>query len=366
MSDIMETLRYYFSLYCCECGASSELIIKINGNRFKIIRLLAENDLTFVYLLKAIDDVPYRNGNFFALKKITCPFGDIESVSEALQEIDMYKTFQNRYITSCMDSQVRQEGNGSKTVNILLPYYHFGSLQNVIDKNLLDGTYISEKECIRLMTGICKGLQYLHDPKKRPYDDVESNFNSSTIIDTTEETDALLTESPIEASTINLQDNHKISYSHKNLKPSNILVNDDHEPVIGDLSACSKALITFTKIPDIETNKEWVLSHCQLEFVAPELLQPKIGMTIDSKVDIWSLGCTLYNLMFGISPFEREEQLNGTPKRAAIQKGMFTYPQQKRYSQGLLETISRCIDINPSTRYSTKELLDQLVTLQNA
>lgn len=362
--NILDSLKYYFGLYCCDYGGTNDLFIKVNGNRFKIIRLLAEGDLTFVYLLKSLDETLYRNRNYFALKKITCPFGDIESVSNALQEIDCYKTFQNPYIVSCLDSQIIQENDGSKTVYILLPYFKYGSIQETINKNLLDGTYISEPQCIRLTIDICTGLMCLHDPKKRPYEDIESNFNSSTAFNTTDDTDALLADTPLDASTIQSHPNHGISYSHKNLKPSNILISNDHTPVIGDLSSCSKSAITFSTETQLETFKEWVSRNCQLEYAAPELMNPKMNSTIDTKVDVWSLGCTLYNLMFGISPFEREEQLNGTPKRAAIQTGSFSFPQQSRYTQGLLDIVSKCITVDPALRYSAKELIEQLAILQ--
>ncbi|SMN21547.1 similar to Saccharomyces cerevisiae YPL236C Putative protein of unknown function [Maudiozyma saulgeensis] len=362
--NIPDSLKYYFSLYCCDYGGTNDLFIKVNGNRFKIIRLLAEGDLTFVYLLKSVEETLYRNGNYFALKKITCPFGDIESVSNALQEIDCYKIFQNPHIVSCVDSQIIQGKDGSKTIYILLPYFKYGSIQETINRNLLDGTYISEQECIRLTIDICTGLICLHDPKKRPYEDIESNFNSSTALNTTEETEGLLTDTPLDASTIYSHRDHAISYSHKNLKPSNILIADDHTPVIGDLSSCSKATVTFDSETQLETLKEWVSRNCQIEYAAPELLNPKMNTTIGTKVDVWSLGCTLYSLMFGISPFEREEQINGTPKRAAIQKGLFSFPQQSRYTQGLLEIVNRCITVDPASRYSARELLEQLTILQ--
>lgn len=364
MQGIIDTFGYYFATYCCNCSELNESIIKINGNKFKIIRLLAEGNLKFVYLIKALDVVPYGDEVYYTLKKITCPFGEVESVSDALQEIERYKTFQNPYVIHYLDSQIIQDGSGTKTIYLLLPYYEFGSLQETINRNLLDGTYISENESIRLMIEVCTGLLCLHNPRTRSYNEMDNRKTYHPVVVAPEETEHLLADTPINIDSLRSQDNQLISYSHKNLKPSNLLIASDHTPVMGDLSSCTNANIGFSTPNQISSFKEWVRSHCQLEFAAPELLNPKLHSTIDAKVDIWSLGCTMYTLMFGISPFDREEQLNGTPRKLAIEKGMFTYPSQHRYSQSFIDIINRCIDVNTESRYSTKELLNNLKILQ--
>ena len=364
MQAIIETVKRYTDLYCCGCYGISDLLVRINGNRFKIIRLLAEGNFTFVYLLQAIDETPYRNGDYFAVKKITCPFGDLDSVSDALQEINRYKTFHTPYVIPYLDSQIVQQENGAKVVYILLPYYMNGSLQESINRNLLDGTYVSERECTRVMLDLCMGLSCLHDPSQRPYNDAASYMEISAGMENDSERAGLLAGTPVNISTEEDHPNHKSSYSHKNLKPSNILIGDDNTLIIGDLSSCTKATLEFTTLTEISQHKDWVRTHCETDYAAPELLNPKLNSTIDTKVDIWSLGCTMYTLMFGISPFEREEQLNGIPKSAAIQKGMYTFPTQHRYSQELLDIISRCIEIDPSTRYSTDDLLNDLKIFQ--
>lgn len=365
MQAIIDTAKHYASLYCCGCEGISDLLVRINGNRFKIIRLLAEGNFTFVYLLRAIDETPYRNGDYFALKKITCPFGDIDSVSDALQEINRYKTFHSPYVIPYLDSQIVQQKNGAKVVYILLPYYTQGSLQESINRNLLDGTYVSERECVRVMLDLCMGLSCLHDPSQRPYNDAASYMEVTADMENDSERAGLLSGTPINLSPSQQgHEAHKASYSHNNLKPSNILIGEDNTMIIGDLSACSPSDITFASMTEVSRHKDWVRTHCKTDYAAPELLNPKLNTTINTKVDIWSLGCTMYTLMFGISPFEREEQLNGIPRVAAIEKGMYTFPTQHRYSQEFLDIIGRCIEIDPAARYSTDDLQNDLKIFQ--
>jgi serine/threonine kinase 16 len=43
---------------------------------------------------------------------------------------------------------------------------------------------------------------------------------------------------------------------------------------------------------------------CTAPFRAPELFEPNTGSLITENVDVWSLGCTVYALAYGESPFD--------------------------------------------------------------
>lgn len=60
----------------------------------------------------------------------------------------------------------------------------------------------------------------------------------------------------------------------------------------------------------VTTRKEALLLEdeasvvCSAPYRPPELTSVEPGAVIDERVDVWALGCTLYAMAFGHSPFE--------------------------------------------------------------
>lgn len=60
----------------------------------------------------------------------------------------------------------------------------------------------------------------------------------------------------------------------------------------------------------VSTRKEALLLEdeasvvCSAPYRPPELTSVEPGAVIDERVDVWALGCTLYAMAFGHSPFE--------------------------------------------------------------
>jgi NIMA (never in mitosis gene a)-related kinase 1/4/5 len=74
----------------------------------------------------------------------------------------------------------------------------------------------------------------------------------------------------------------------------------------------------------------------------------------DSKSDIWSLGCVLYEIATLKPPF-RANDMNGLYKR--VLKGIYP-PIDQSYSRDLAQVISKMLNVEPSQRPSCREILE--------
>ncbi|GMF80420.1 unnamed protein product [[Candida] boidinii] len=155
-----------------------------------------------------------------------------------------------------------------------------------------------------------------------------------------------------------------ISFAHRDIKPANVMLSKDGTPVLADLGSAAKARISIKTRAQAITTQELAEEHCTLPYRAPELLDVKVGSEINEKIDIWSLGCTLYALLYGYSPFEREEMQNGANIKLAISSGSYSFPSSPEYDEDLKELIKFCIVVEPEDRPSIEDVLSKALSIQ--
>lgn len=333
--------------WCLPCIATQPKL-SINRAQFTVLKLLGEGGFSYVYEVQA------SNGAIYALKKIRCPFG-AESVKKAMTEVHNYQEFHSPYIVRAIDSSVVQEEDGSKTVYILLPYFE-GSLQDMINSSVIDGTQIDEAEAVRIFIGLCRGVQAMHR---------HSSSHEGPLVETDDasERDALLAqELDLETDYEATELQEHVAYAHKDIKPANVMLSKDGMPVLCDLGSCSKARIEAKTRSSAVAIQELAAEHCTLPYRAPELLDVQTGTVIDEKIDVWSLGCTLYALLYGSSPFEREESLNGASINMAIANGTYSFPEE--YSDAIKGLIKMCLVVDPQERPNVEQVLARALELR--
>ncbi|CAM9013403.1 unnamed protein product [Wickerhamomyces anomalus] len=366
-----------FLLSCLPCF-SSQPELRINKVKFKILKLLGEGGFSYVYLVEA------SNGGTYALKKIRCPFG-AESVKIAMTEVENYREFHSPYIIRAIDSSIVQEEDGSKTVYILLPNFE-SSLQDIINKNVINDTRIEEAEAIRIFIGMCRGLQSMHrhhisQNNRQAIEDMNLNLSTDerenllngedseveSEVDTLPELIGTSNGPDDEEETENATElTQTIAYAHRDIKPGNVMLSKDGIPVLCDLGSCAKARVKAKTRSAAVAIQELAAEHCTLPYRAPELLDVKTGAKIDEKIDIWSLGCTLYALLYGCSPFEYEESENGASITLAISNGKYDFPKKNDiYSDEVKDLIKLCIVVDPAQRPAIEQVLSRALEVQS-
>ncbi|KAI8965961.1 kinase-like protein [Daldinia sp. FL1419] len=385
MAQLLLDLVYSFG-NCLNCFPGSPTL-KINSRSFKILRLLGEGGFSYVYLVQDT-----ATAELFALKKIRCPFG-AESVQQAMREVEAYKTFSHTpNIIHSVDYSIASERNDAdaKTVYVLLPYYRRGNLQDIINANLVNHTQFPEKELMRLFLGVCKALKYMHQYRgpaagermeagnaKSGEDGGGRRGNRNKAVAAADADDETEQARPLMVNQEVAAPGERRSYAHRDIKPGNIMIDDSgSEPIIMDLGSISESPIPITTRSLAIAQQDIAAEHSTMPYRAPELFDVKTGTIIDTKVDIWSLGCTLYACLVGKSPFEMRSDETGGSLSMCVLGGDWRFPDesprgQKKgkapagagpgegvISEPIKEVVRKCLKVEPAERPDIEELID--------
>ncbi|KAG6013835.1 hypothetical protein E4U54_006267 [Claviceps lovelessii] len=339
MAQFLLDLVYSFG-NCLNCFPGSPTL-KIKNRSFKMLRLLGEGGFSYVYL---VEDT--SSHELFALKKIRCPFG-AESVQQAMREVDAYRLFAHvPSIISAVDHALATERGGGgaggggggggggdeavRTVYVLLPYYRRGNLQDMINANLVNRESFPERHLMMLFLGVCKALRAMHEYKAPPAErmqmgneEEEEEQDQHQSLDQGEQQRPLITSSST-AAAATIQ-----SYAHRDIKPGNIMIDDaGSNPILMDLGSVSPSPIPVTSASLALQIQDTAAEHSTMSYRAPELFDVRAGTTIDTKVDIWSLGCTLYACLVGKSPFEMRSDETGGTLSLCVLGGDWRFPDE--------------------------------------
>ncbi|PIK54444.1 putative dual specificity protein kinase TTK isoform X2 [Apostichopus japonicus] len=149
---------------------------------------------------------------------------------------------------------------------------------------------------------------------------------------------------------------HDEGIIHRDLKPANFLF------VEGSLK-----LIDFGIANSIQSDRTSVTRESQvgtLNYMSPETIQSSgdshggdhTSMKINCKSDVWSLGCILYYITYGKTPFQ--SITNTMMKLQAICNPDYKIQFSDVHDSNLVDVLKRCLVRDVKERPSIKELLD--------
>ena len=133
----------------------------------------------------------------------------------------------------------------------------------------------------------------------------------------------------------------EFNIAHKDIKPSNILIDKYYRSKLADFGLSKKL------VEDGELIEEFTGS---LAFVAPEIITGKAHNPI--KADIWSFGVTVYYLAIGRLPFPHKDYAT---LFKSVSDGQYIIPEE--VDPFIEQIINGALNLNPEKRMSFQQML---------
>ena len=271
-------------------------IFTIKEKKYYLDNLIAEGGYALIYKIQSTED-----DKFYALKKITIqsPIHK-KQIKREIKIWQQLSKFSN--IVELIDFQW-----GEKHAYIIMEFCEEGTLLDYV--NNYEGN-IPEMEALQIFNQILLGVNAMHSQKP-----------------------------PI---------------AHRDLKIENIL-KKKRDYKLCDFGSASdepfdpKVSDEFVKEQNFATFEK----HSTLYYRAPEMCDRYGEHTVNEKVDIWSLGCVLYTMVFKEQPFMNAQKLE-------IINGNYNFPkdEQKLYSEKFLDLIRAMLTPNPEERPNVIQVME--------
>ena len=307
---------------------SGLLATKVGGTKVRIVKELAQGGFGIVFLAQDAADSSDNNNaeggsKQYALKQMLCQTK--EQIEEAQNELRALQRFAgHEHIISLVDHSTSSpsiaKGTRNTTVQFLFPFFGLGTCWDCIERSSGDDRCwpFSERRALTVVRGVALALDFMHDRGQQ-------------------------------------------GFSHRDVKPHNVLLGgrgrggseDRDHAVLTDLGSVTAARKQITSRQQALAAEDEAACKTSAAYRAPELTQAgQPPYLLDESVDIWGLGCTLYCLAFGLSPFESAKE---GVLRLAILNGRFTFPAHYRnkdcqFSDRFADLISDMLKTVPGDR----------------
>ena len=209
-----------------------------------------------------------------------------------------------------------------------MPYLGGGSLARVLE--LLASTPVSERQGSQITEAIdwCSTAFPKADSIKGPFRDY---FNKSSYVRSVCLIGSCLAEA--------LQYAHDRGLIHLDVKPSNVLLAGDGQPMLLDFHLAQAPIYPGEPLPDRLGGTPGYNSPEQNAAMDAMRRGGKITRSVDGRSDVYSLGLLLY------------ETLGGDPGTGALSARRSLETCNPSVSPGLSDIVAKCLAYNPNDRY---------------
>ena len=239
------------------------------------------------------------NKKNYAMKRINISKLSKIEITDSLNEIRLLYSLNNTNIIAYKEAFYDEE---SETLNIIMEYADDGDLSRKISEIKNKKLKFDETTIWKILIQILYGLKYLHE---------------NNII-------------------------------HRDIKPGNIFLTKKGIVKIGDLNV-SKIL---------KSSKYAMTKIGTPYYSSPEIWSEK---PYDNKVDIWSVGCTIYEMCCLTTPFKGTSLIKLSQN---IIKGIFKPISNNFYTDDLINIVNKMIVVNPNKRLSCNQLLNHKIIIE--
>ncbi|QDZ25946.1 serine/threonine-protein kinase [Chloropicon primus] len=297
-------------------GLAEEVVV--NHRRLVIVRLLGEGGYSFVYLARCCE-----TGQEFALKKILAQTS--EQLELAKNEIDVMHKFKHANLLSLVDSEAKRgtaKDQSQNVVHLLFLAYKDGTVVDLVERS----QNIHPVVVLNIFLQVCRGCQCMHGSGKAGG-----------------------------------------GYAHRDIKPHNVLLSrdereegslDPYQAVLMDFGSARPARVTIKSRAEALKAQEEAESHTTGTYRSPELFDCPSEIVLDERTDVWSLGCLLYYMCFGESPFEYVLSQAGGSLALAVISGKINWPDKGKGYHPVI--VSLCKDLLKQD-LSSRPFIDEVI-----